>query len=146
MKKALEITKETDISTLPGGVRVKFNQISLSILDAINRKFPDPEPPLVEIESKSTPDNPYYESNPNDPDYAVRLRNVAQERGTAMIDAMIIMGVELIDGVPDDENWLRPLSSIRRLLVYRTYPIMILKMKWRKSLSSRNTMPSVEMA
>ena len=110
MKKASDIIMETDIKTLPGGVRVKFNQISLSILDAINHKFPDPEPPLVEIEGKSTPDKPYYESNPNDPDYAIQLRNVAQERGTAMIDAMIIMGVELVDGVPDNEGWLKTLQ------------------------------------
>jgi len=55
------------------------------------------------------------ESNPNDPDYAIALREIAQKRGTAMIDAMIIMGVELVDGMPDDEEWLGTLEFNQKI-------------------------------
>jgi len=114
-KKVLDIIRqEDDITILPGGIKVKFSQVPLSIIDAINQKHLDPDPPMVKIEEKSEPGNPWMESNPNDPDYHVELEKAARVRGNAIIDAMIIMGVELVDPIPDD-GWLVKLAYLEKV-------------------------------
>ena len=114
-KQVLDATKEKEgIKLLPCGVRVKYSQISLSIFDEINKLYPDPDPPMVEIEEKSEPGKPYMESNPNDPDYRKKLKDLTQVRGNAIIDAVIILGAELLDPIPDDK-WLKLLEYTAKI-------------------------------
>lgn len=112
-RRALDAVKVTE-STLPGGVKVRFKQVPLAILDAISQKFRIPDPPMVEIEEKSEPGNPWMEENPNDPDYHIAVEQMNRDRGTALIDAMTIMGVELVDPVPDT-GWLDELAYVKKI-------------------------------
>jgi len=108
MSKVTDAVKEaqSDFKNIKGH-RVRFEQVPLAILEEITDRFPDPKPPLVIIEGKENEDGtPYKERNPNDPDYAVQVQENSRKRGLAMMDAMVIMGVELLDKVPADEKWM----------------------------------------
>ena len=114
-KQVLDATKvDNGEVKLPCGVRVQFSQISLSIFDEINRIFTDPKPPMCEIVEKSEPGKPYMEENPNDPDYQQALRDMARDRGNAIIDAVIILGCDLLDPLPDN-GWLKKLQYVVKI-------------------------------
>jgi hypothetical protein len=100
------------VRVLSTGVRARLVPVSISIINEAQAAIADPLVPMWHNESKGTD-----EPNPNHPDYLKALEVVDQERNLAAIDAMILFGVELEDGVPNEEenNWLRKLRMSARL-------------------------------
>jgi hypothetical protein len=109
---AVRVAKEkTDtVRTLSTGVRVRLQQVSLDTLDRAMRKLAKPEVPMWFNEDKGRE-----EPNPNDPDYlaAVAQYNVDQYRVSR--DIFVLFGMELVDGMPADDSWLRRLRLLERL-------------------------------
>jgi hypothetical protein len=97
--------KEDKIHTLESGVKVRLYSVSQSLIMDVMLKIKVPEVPIVEKNGKEYP-------NPLDPGYHTALERYEQERGAAALDAVVMFGLELVDGMPEDELWLRKLQMI----------------------------------
>ena len=102
--------KQVREATLSTGVRVRLHAVSLDTMDRAMRKLPKPVVPVWH-----NPDKDADEQNPNDPDYieAVAQYNVDQYRVSR--DIFILFGMELVDGMPEDDRWLKQLRLLERL-------------------------------
>lgn len=90
---------------LPGGARINIMPVSATLLDEVSSRVVDPSPPMVYIESKDRE-----EPNPLDPMYIKELERNERRRNVAAMDIMAMFGIELVDGVPNDDRWLRKLQ------------------------------------
>lgn len=102
---AKEISNKDGILVLDDGVRIRIRPVSAALISDVSARVKDPEPPIVFIKDKDRS-----EPNTSDPGYVRGLEIASQKRGMAVIDAMVMFGVELLDGIPSDESWLRRLK------------------------------------
>ncbi len=98
------------IIELPYGVRAKLNPVSAALIDDVTSRVKEPEVPMVYIEDKDRT-----EPNPLDPRYLRELAEVNNLRGRAAMDALVMLGIELIDGLPTDTGWLIKLRYLEKL-------------------------------
>lgn len=104
---AVEIAKEQqaegrpEILTLTTGVRVRVKPVSSQFRDMAQARIPDPEVPMWHdpAEDRDVP-------NPDDPAYRRALEDVAVRRSLAVTDALVMFGVELVEGMPKDGDWI----------------------------------------
>jgi len=114
-KPALDAVKESSrqqvgaIVTLSTGYQVRLVPVAVPIIRDAMFRIPIPEPPKVYIESKGRD-----EINPNDPGYLMQMADVEERRNSAALDVVIIQGVELIGGIPEDDRWLRKLKLMHK--------------------------------
>jgi len=94
-----------EIYTLSTGVRVKLQPVNSMLIQAAMGRIKDPPVPIVVDEQQG---REY--SNPTDPAYLRELEEAAKERGYARLNTVILWGVELADGLPDDDKWLYKLK------------------------------------
>lgn len=100
--------READrIITLSTGVRVRLRAVSASLIDEVRSRVKDPPVPVVHDEEKGR-DLP----NPSDPEYLKALEDAEDTRNRAASDAMIMFGVELVDGLPEDSTWIKRLNFL----------------------------------
>ncbi len=109
---AIEVAKKkaTDVDaivTLSTGVRVRITSVSGSLVDEIQNLIKEPSIPVWH-----NPDKDRDEPNPNDPEYLTAVAKCQHDRTMSSIDAMILFGVELVDGMPEDKGWLKKLKFI----------------------------------
>ena len=108
---AVTVAKEKVIDNreriLSTGVGVRIVPISASLIMEVQQHIPFPPVPIIFDEDK----NQTYE-NPNHPAYIRDVEEVETKRSTAAMDAIVMFGVELIDGVPEDKTWLRKLKTM----------------------------------
>jgi hypothetical protein len=112
---ALEVSKEilkgnNEPIVLLSGIRINILPVSATLLDEMSSRIVDPEPPVVYIEAKDR-----HEPNPNDPDYLKELAANDRRRNTAAFDIMAMFGIDIVDGMPEDKNWLKKLQMLERL-------------------------------
>ena len=55
------------------------------------------------------------EPNPVDPDYLRELEKYQQETTRVTFDVFALFGIELVDGMPEDDSWLSKLKLNARL-------------------------------
>ena len=91
-----------EIHVLSTGIRVKLSSVSGTLIDDLRAAIEDPPIPVVYIDEKSRE-----EENPNDPAYLAAVEEANRRRGVAMLDAIMIFGMELVDGMPKDDVWSR---------------------------------------
>jgi hypothetical protein len=99
--------ERTDIITLSTGVRAKLVPVSASLIDEVTAQVKNPLPPMWMNEQKGRE-----EPNPSDPEYLQKLEDTERERGVKAMDALVMFGVELVDGVPEDDVWLSKLQFL----------------------------------
>lgn len=112
---AVEVAKE--IAAEPGsetivtksGVRIRLLPVSASLIEEVTRRIVDPEVPQWYNEQRER-----NEPNPDDPAYIKALEETARKRGVAVMDAMCMFGVELVDGVPADDSWVKKLRFMEK--------------------------------
>jgi hypothetical protein len=97
------------IVTLSDGNRAKILPVSAALIDAVTSRIKDPEVPMWH-----NPERDADEPNPSDPKYLKGLENANRQRGIAAIDAIVMFGVELVDGVPEDGTWLKKLKYMAK--------------------------------
>lgn len=97
------------IITTKTGVMIRIVPVALHILDEVAHEVKDPEVPTQFIEDKGRD-----EPNPFDKQYLKELAETEHERGVATSDALIWFGVELVDGMPEDDTWLKRLRWFER--------------------------------
>jgi hypothetical protein len=108
-----DVAKKQDserITVLSTGIRARIRTVSASLLDEVVAAIPEPVPPTW-----TNPEDGETIENVNHPDYQRSLRECNRQRGMASIDALIMFGLELIDGVPadDEDDWLRRLRFLK---------------------------------
>ena len=107
-KKLEVITKERSIQTLSTGYKVYLKPVAASLVDEVVGQIVDPDVPIWFNENKGRE-----EPNPGDPTYLSEMKQADRKRGIAAIDAMVMFGVELIGGVPDD-GWDKKLLYLEK--------------------------------
>jgi hypothetical protein len=100
---------DSEIITLSTGVVVRLKPVSSSLVEQMKSAIPMPDVPVVFIKEKQRE-----EENPNDPRYLKQVEEVNQRRSDAILDALCIFGIELVDGLPEDDAWLKNLKRLER--------------------------------
>jgi len=95
--------------TLSTGDKAILKPVTASLIDAVTSRIEDPKPPMWYNESKGTE-----EPNPSHPDYLQAIDDANRRRGIAAMDAMVMFGVELVDGLPESEKWLDTLKYMEK--------------------------------
>jgi len=111
---ALEVAKDRaskgmEERVLSTGIRVRLGSVSATLIEEVSSRIPYPEVPMWFNEAKDRD-----EPNPGDPKYIDACKQVDRDRGIAAMDAMILFGVELLDGVPDDDAWVNKLRFLEK--------------------------------
>jgi hypothetical protein len=106
--KEREADKQADgIYTLSTGVRARLLSVSPGLITDVQSRIKYPEVPKFYNDEKDR-----WEDNPNDPVYQRQIRQVDEERGMAALRAMCMFGFELVDGLPEDDTWIRKLELV----------------------------------
>ena len=106
---AAEQTKESEdgIVVLSTGIRARIIPVASPLIDEINARIPDPPVPVQEIDGQE-------HANPLHPAYRQAIIDASAKRVTAVLDAFVMFGVELVDGVPDDDEWLKKIKFMEK--------------------------------
>jgi hypothetical protein len=114
--KAIEVAKSKrdkpelgTIITTKTGVMIRIVPVAAHLLDEVMHEVKDPEIPVQYIEEKSRD-----EPNPFDKQYLKDLAEAEHARGIAASDTLILFGVELFDGMPEDDTWLKKLKWLEK--------------------------------
>lgn len=99
-----------NVLTLPSGDRIKIIPVSATLIDEVVSRVDDPEVPIFH-----NPDKDRDEPNPNDPKYLRDVAAAERKRGIAAMDAMVMFGIDLIDGVPPKDQWLKKLKVMEKM-------------------------------
>jgi len=96
-----------DTMKLSSGVEIQLLPLPPLLQRAVEAKFPEPEPPIVEVKVHGKKET---QPNPDDPDYLEAREQWAKDRGAALMDLAFIKGVVL--ELPEDETWIEELALI----------------------------------
>jgi len=99
--------REVVLST---GHRARLTPVATSLLETVRSQVKDPDVPMWLNESKERE-----EPNPVDPTYLQQRAEAGSRRSAAIMDALMLFGVELLDGLPEDDDWLDKLRLMQRL-------------------------------
>lgn len=105
-----EKDERTRVITLSTGHKARLMPVATSLLESVTSQIKDPEVPMWFNESKERE-----EPNPHDPNYLRAVQETTTKRGTAFMDALILFGVELVDGLPEDDTWLKKLHLLEKM-------------------------------
>jgi len=89
------------ITTTQSGYRVKLVPVAANVLREAMSRIPDA---LTRVFTNPT-DGKEYE-NPAHPEYIAEVKLVEEERTKASMNAMVLFGMELLDDIPEDNEWL----------------------------------------
>jgi hypothetical protein len=103
------MSNENEVRVLSTGVKARLRPVAAFLLDEVMRSVPEPKVPV-----EMNPDKDREEPNPNSPAYMAALQAAQIERASAVNDALLMLGVELADGVPPDAEWLPGLQHLIR--------------------------------
>jgi len=101
---------DKNVLTLSSGVRVRIRPVSGWLIDDVMTRIKDPRVPTW-----YNPDREREEDNPNDPQYLADMREASGRRIDAMLDTIVLFGMELVDGMPEDDTWFRKLQRLEKL-------------------------------
>ena len=95
--------------TLSTGYQAKINPVGASLIDEVVARVKDPVVPTFYNDDKGRD-----EENPLDPGYVTALQDAQHKRAMAAMDTLIIFGLDLVDGLPEDEAWLKKLQYMEK--------------------------------
>jgi hypothetical protein len=105
-----DTTKKADVFVVEG-IEVRTKPVSAMLIQEVTSNIKDPIPPLVPNPDKDGK----LEENPFDPVYVAGLREANVKRSKATSDTLIMFGLELVDGLPKDDNWLVKLRKLEKM-------------------------------
>lgn len=126
-EKMADKSHEDKVITLSTGVLAILSPVSASLIDEVTARVKDPEVPMWMNDDKGRE-----EPNPSDPRYLAGLEEAERLRGKAAMDALVMFGIQLVDPIPDDDEWLiklkylgvvedKELSAMEREFAYKKY-------------------------
>lgn len=98
--------RDDDTITLSTGVRVRQKSVSPSLLAEVTGRIVYPDVPMFHNADKGRD-----EPNESDPAYRAAVAQANQEQGMAVMDALALFGLELVDPIPDD-GWDKKLRLL----------------------------------
>lgn len=101
------------VRTLSTGVRVRLKPVPMGLWQDALKMLRRKEPKVPTFVNKDKGGR--VEENPSDPDYQVALVAYAEEQQSVTSDILLMFGVDLVDGVPEDTSWLRKLQVLERM-------------------------------
>jgi len=106
---AAQKTKESEdgIVELSTGVRARIVPVASSLIDEINSMIPDPPVPVQVIDERE-------HANPLHPEYRQAMAEASSKRTTAVLDAFVMFGIDLVDGVPEDDEWVKKIKFMEK--------------------------------
>jgi hypothetical protein len=108
--KALKESKREKNVIEVEGVKIKIIPVSALLIQEITSRIKDPRPPVQPNPDKDG----RLEENPFDPDYLDELDRITTQRALATSDTMVMFGLDLMDGLPKDETWLKKLKWLEK--------------------------------
>lgn len=93
--------KDGNIIHTSDGTRVRIKPVAAPLISQVAASIKPPKPPVWK-----NPQTGVEEPNPMHPDYVSAMEAYEQQKAMAAVDAMIVFGIELVDGLPEDEGWL----------------------------------------
>ncbi len=102
-KKARKAKKaaRNKITVTPSGYRVKLVSVAANVIREAQARIPDA---ITRTYTNAT-DGKEYE-NPAHPEYIAEVKIVEEERTKAAMSVMVLFGMELLEPIPDDNEWL----------------------------------------
>lgn len=100
---------ENEFVMLADGLRGKIIPVSATLISEVTRAVKDPPIPMIHDEEKGR-DIP----NEHDPVYLQGCEEARSQRGMAAMDAMLMFGLELVDGIPEGDLWLKKLQTLEK--------------------------------
>ena len=111
---AVDVAKERkdrdEAVVLSTGIKARFVPVAASLINDVVSRIKNPPVPIVFLEEKQRE-----EENPNDPEYIRLVQEAEDKRTQASLDTIILFGVDLVDGVPEDDGWLKKLKYMEKL-------------------------------
>lgn len=114
-KEAVSVAKKKhgagdDLITLSSGVEARIHPVTSALIEEAISLVEIPQPPKWYNADKDRE-----EENPHDPTYLMKLEDAKRKQGVATIDTIIMLGVELIDGLPEDDKWIKQLKALDKM-------------------------------
>ena len=94
--------------TLSTGYVVRLKPVAAVLIQEAQAKIKEPVVPTQKLDDGRTTENPQH------PDYIQAQRMAYLARAQAGIDTMVLFGVELPEGLPEDEGWLKKLRFMEK--------------------------------
>ncbi len=89
------------ITTTPSGYRVKLVPVAANVLREAQSRIPD-----ATTRTFTNPTDGKEYENPAHPEYIAEVKLVQEERTKASMSAMVLFGMELLEPIPEDNEWL----------------------------------------
>lgn len=102
-----KMDKDDAITLSSSGVRVRIKGVSPSLIQDVISRIKPPKIPIWYNEKKGRD-----EPNPNAPDYLQACQQFELDQAAAATNAAMMFGLELVDGLPEDDSWLDDLEFI----------------------------------
>jgi hypothetical protein len=96
---------------LSTGYRARLVPVAGFLLTEVASRIQDPEVPMWANPDKEGRQEP----NPSDPAYLRAMAAAERRRAEAVIDAMLLFGVEIEGDIPDQGQWLPKLQKMVKL-------------------------------
>lgn len=94
---------------LSTGITVRLIPVPTATIQEAATAIKDPPVPKQKVDGRDYP-----VENPNDPDYLAAKQEAFAKRVQAGFDVMAMLGVELVDGLPADDAWLKKLRFLAK--------------------------------
>lgn len=108
---ALDEKEQGDIRITAGGHRIRYRPVGVGLLQKVSSGIPDPIVPTVPHPNR--PEEMI--ENPMDPKYRKKVQEVHAQREEAMLNALFLRSVELLDDIPPVEEWAEDLVFLNVL-------------------------------
>ena len=97
--------------TLSTGVKARLKPVSQSIIQDALALLEEPRVPMWKNPDKDGREEP----NPLDPEYLEAVEEYRQAQVRTSFDVLSFFGIELVEGLPDDDGWLKRLRMMEKL-------------------------------
>lgn len=88
------------------GIRIKLKPVSAGLIAELQERIKDPDVPIFELEDGRK------EPNPSDREYLKQVRENDAKRSQVVFDAFLMFGVELMEGLPENDKWIQELEFL----------------------------------
>lgn len=101
-----------NVITLSTGLKVKVSPVPDFLMSQSGRHLTEPKAPFIE-DSRYKDGRKFF--NEDDPEFQEKARQFNHDLGMARIDTKLLWGCEIIEGYPEDDQWLRKLHFQEQL-------------------------------
>ena len=97
-----------EVVPLSTGVNVKISYVPVMLVEQAQQMIDDPQVPFI------PGDDGVERENPMHPDYLVAVAKTERQRAQSAIDTIIMFCLELADGLPEDDIWIKKIKFLEK--------------------------------